>query len=109
MRATITSKLRSNWGYCTFNRMVEVTIELPEAVADVFGATAEARRQRVLEDATIEAYREGRLSHGQVGSLLGLDYWQTEDFFSKRGVPLNYSVADLEADGETLKRVIAKK
>jgi predicted HTH domain antitoxin len=89
--------------------MVEVTIELPEAVAEAFGNTAEARNRRVLEDAAIEAYREGRLSHRQVGSLLGLDYWQMEDLFGRRGVPLNYSIADLEADRGALNDVLGNR
>ena len=89
--------------------MVQVTIDLPEALAEVFGKTAEMRKQRVLEDAAVEAYREGRLSHRQVGKLLGLDYWQMEDFFLKRGVPLNYSVADLEADRATMDDLLGNK
>ncbi len=55
-----------------------------------------------MEDAAIEGYRAGRLSHRQFGEMLGLDYWQAENFLKERGVPLNYSVADLEADNATL-------
>jgi predicted HTH domain antitoxin len=88
--------------------MVQVTIELPEAIAEAFGKTAEARQRAVLEIISIEAYREGQLSHRQAGNLLGLDYWQTEDLFLKRGVPLNYTVADLEADRATLKTVLGE-
>ena len=54
-----------------------------------------------MQDAAIEGYRTGRLPHRQVGEMLGLDYWQTEAFLAERGVPLNYSVADLEADRAT--------
>jgi hypothetical protein len=39
--------------------------------------------------------------------MLGLDYWQSETFLQQRGVPLNYSVADLEADNATLARILA--
>ena len=89
--------------------MVQVTVDLPEGIADAFGNTAEVRGRTLLEDAAMEAYREGRLSHRQVGRALGLDYWQTEDFFRKRGVPLNYSVADLEADRITLNETLDRK
>ncbi|HUS33918.1 MAG TPA: UPF0175 family protein [Verrucomicrobiae bacterium] len=89
--------------------MVQITVDLPDGIADAFGSTAEIRQRTVLEDAGIEAYREGRLSHRQVGSLLGLDYWQTEDLFRKRGVPLNYSVGDLEADRITLNEALDRK
>ena len=39
--------------------------------------------------------------------MLALDYWQTESFLKERGVPLNYSAADLEADTATLAKVLA--
>jgi predicted HTH domain antitoxin len=60
-----------------------------------------------MEDAAIEGYRAGRLSHRQVGEMLELDYWQTEALLKERGVPLNYSVADLEADRVTLDKILA--
>jgi hypothetical protein len=44
---------------------------------------------------------------GVSGEMLTLDYWQTETFFKERGVSLNYSAADLEADNATLARILA--
>ena len=61
-----------------------------------------------MEDAAIQGYRAGRLSHRQAGEMLGLDYWQTETFLKQRGVPLNYSARDLEADALMLKKVLAR-
>lgn len=89
--------------------MIQVTIELPEGVADAFGKTAEARQRTVLEDSAIEAYREARVTQRQVGEILGLDYWQTEAFLLKRGVPLNYGVAELEEDRQTMKNFFGKQ
>jgi predicted HTH domain antitoxin len=60
-----------------------------------------------MEDAAIEGYRAGRVSHRQVGQMLALDYWRTEAFFKERGVPLNCSSADLEADNATLAELLA--
>jgi hypothetical protein len=57
--------------------------------------------RHVLEDVAIEGYRTGRLSHRQFGQMLGLDYWQSEAFLKERGVLLNYTAADLEADSRT--------
>lgn len=85
--------------------MAEVIIKLPDTVARIFGDTPEARARRLAEDAAIEGYRTGRLSHRQVGEMLNLDYWQTDQFFAQRGVPLNYGVADLEADIATLNEI----
>ena len=85
--------------------MVEVIVKLPENVARTFGETPEAIGRQVAENAAIEAYRTGRLIHRQVGEMLGFDYWQSEEFFLEHGVPLNYTVADLETDRPTLDKL----
>lgn len=56
----------------------------------------------------IERYRAGRLSHRQVGEVLGLDYWQTESFLKTRGVMLNYSTDDLEADKAAFEKIFPR-
>jgi predicted HTH domain antitoxin len=87
---------------------MQVTVELSDQIARQWGDTPQAVGRHVLEDAAIERYRAGRLSHRQVGDLLGLDYWQTESFLKQRGVPLNYSPADLDADRATLGKILAR-
>jgi predicted HTH domain antitoxin len=89
--------------------MAEVVIKLPDALAPVFGASAEARSRRVTEDAAIEEYRSGRLSQRQVGEMLNLDYWQTERLLADRGVPMNYGVGDLHADRVTLDQILPRQ
>ena len=86
--------------------MIEVILQLPDALANTFGVTTEARARRLSEDAAIEEYRAGQLSQRQVGEMLGLDYWQTEQLLTERHVPLNYSTADLQADRVTLDEVL---
>jgi predicted HTH domain antitoxin len=86
---------------------MQVTVELPDQVARQWGETPTAVGRHVMEDAAIEGYRAGRLSHRQVGQMLRLDYWQTETFLTERKVPLNYSAADLEADNVALARILA--
>ncbi len=89
--------------------MVEITIKLPDTLALTFGATPEARSQRLKEDAAVEEYRAGHLSQRQVGEMLGLDYWQTERFLTEREVSLNYSLDDLRADRATLDDILARQ
>ena len=86
--------------------MAEITITLPDSLVRAFGATPEARSQRLAEDAAIEEYRAGRLSQRQVGEMLGLDYWQTERFLADHKVSVNYSLGDLQADRATLDEVL---
>ena len=85
---------------------MDVTVVLSDHVAHQWGETPAAVARGVLEDAAVEGYRAGRLSHRQVGELLGLDYWQTESLFQERRVPLSYSVADLESDSVTLDKIL---
>ncbi len=89
--------------------MVEVTIQLPDSLANTFGETPALRARRLIEDAAIEEYRAGRFSQRQVGEILGLDYWETERFLSERNVSLNYSLADLEVDRTTLDKLLGHK
>jgi predicted HTH domain antitoxin len=87
---------------------MDVVVSMPDPVARQWGDTPQAIGRHVVEDAVIERYRAGRLSQRQVGEALGLNYWQTEAFLQGRGVPLNYSVADLEADAVTLEKILPR-
>ena len=85
---------------------MDVVVNMPDPAARQRGDTPRAIGRHVVEDAAIELYRAGRLSHRQVGEALSLDYWQTETFLQKREVPLNYSATDLEADTATLEKIL---
>lgn len=87
---------------------MDVVVNMPDPIARQWGDTPQAIARHVVEDAVIERYRTGRLSHRQVGEALGLDYWQTETFLAERGVPLNYSAADLEADETALDKLFRR-
>lgn len=96
---------RSRTCYCA---VMQITMELPDAVARQLGDTPSAVSRHVLENAAIEGYRSGRLSQRQVGTMLGLDYWQTENFLREHAVPLNYSPAELADDGAALEQILAR-
>jgi predicted HTH domain antitoxin len=85
---------------------MKVTVNMPDQLARQWGDTPDAVARHVIEDVAIEGYRAGRISHRQVGEFLGLDYWQTEIFLKERGVPVNYSSADLDADNATLDKIL---
>lgn len=75
-------------------------ITIPEEVAAVFGTTTEERERGAREALALELYREGKISLRRMGELAGLgsDYWAADRLRIERGVPLNYSLAELEAD-----------
>ncbi|MGH8228356.1 MAG: UPF0175 family protein [Steroidobacteraceae bacterium] len=87
---------------------MDVVVNMPDLLARQWGDDPQAIARGLKEDAVLERYRTGKLSHRQVGEALGLDYWQTEAFLTERGVPLNYSVADLEADELVLERILRR-
>lgn len=62
-----------------------------------------------LEALVVEGYRTGRLSSAEVGVVLGLtDRWEVNRWLAERDVPLNYTIADLEADRRALDQVLGK-
>ena len=86
---------------------MQITMELPDAVARQLGETPADVSRHMLEDAAIEGYRCGRFSQRQVGAMLGLDYWRTETFLRAHQVPLNYSPAELADDGAALEKILS--
>ena len=80
---------------------MQVTVELPDEIAQHLGESGDVPRQ-VLEALAAEGYRAQRLSRHQVSQLLGLDYWQTEEFLTRHEAKRPYSLADLEIDRRSL-------
>ncbi len=89
--------------------MVEVTVRLPDKLALAIGETPHVRARRVLEHIAIGEYCAGRVSHRQVGDVLGLDYWQTERFLTDRSVPQNCALDDLNADRAALGQILERR
>ncbi len=87
---------------------MEVTISLPEDVAKVFSSHGDDLEREVLEATALEGYRESKLSHAQVGRMLGLTRFEVDAFLKDHKVPHNYSVEDLESDRQTLDNLTLK-
>jgi|CXWL01.1.fsa_nt_gi predicted HTH domain antitoxin len=61
-----------------------------------------------LEALAIEGYRTARLSAGEVARILGLaTSIEAQSWLAQRGVELNYSVKDLDADHATLDKLLS--
>jgi hypothetical protein len=76
---------------------MSITVEIPDALAKQF-PTKEAIPRELLEAYAAEAHRTRRMSRRQVGILLGLDRWQTEDFLAKRDALREFTVEDYEME-----------
>ena len=56
----------------------------------------------------IEQYRQGEISCGRLGELLGLSWWEAESFLHERGIDLLYDENDLAEDMVTLQQLRAE-
>jgi len=80
---------------------MQVIVQLPDEFAAHFGQKKDVPRQ-FLESFAAEAYRTHEFSRRQVSQLLGLDYWQTEEFLAKHEAKRPYTLTDLEIDRRSL-------
>lgn len=87
---------------------MEVTIRIPEDVARIISTDPVDLERQILEATALEEYRSGKLSHGQVGRMLGMDRFQVDAFLKEHDVPLNYTLEDLEEDRRTLDELSLK-
>jgi predicted HTH domain antitoxin len=87
---------------------MQITIEIPDAVIAQLKLNGSSVSRELLEAFAVEGYRRGKLSRGQVSELLGLNFWETEEFLKQRGAYLHYDLNDLEQDREALRIALSK-
>ena len=75
---------------------MEVTIQIPDAIAAQAAREGRSVSREMLEAFAVEGYRTEKLSRGQVSELLGLNFWQTEEFLRRHVLELHYDANDLD-------------
>jgi predicted HTH domain antitoxin len=73
--------------------------ELEDQLRRDLGDLGKAARDALL----IDAYRKGKLSIGRLARSLEVSVLEADQWLAERGVPLNYSFEDFEADVQTLR------
>jgi len=68
---------------------MEITLRIPDGVAQRLSAAGGDISRRALEALALEGYREQTLTLYQVSELLGLSRVETEDFLGRHHVPLS--------------------
>ncbi|RJP42121.1 MAG: hypothetical protein C4547_00730 [Phycisphaerales bacterium] len=82
--------------------MITIDTEAESKLREVLGQDMD----RIARDALVaEAYRRGRLSIGQAARLLDLSIDGAYGFMKDRGIPVNYTLADFDADCESLREL----
>jgi hypothetical protein len=64
--------------------------------------------RRALEATALEGYRTQALTRGQVGRLLGLNFWETEAFLKQNQAYLPYDESDLERDRQAIDQALSE-
>jgi predicted HTH domain antitoxin len=86
---------------------MQVTIEIPDAIAEQIERAGLSAARQLLEDFAVEEYRSERLSRGQVSALLGLNFWETEDFLQRHEAYLHFASEEIEQDSHTLRTLLS--
>lgn len=85
---------------------MNLSLDIPSSAVEQFQKAfgpdlSESAREALL----INGYRTGRISLGFVAEVLGLPTrFEAQQWLAERRVPLNYDLAELEADRETLRK-----
>jgi hypothetical protein len=85
---------------------MEITVEIPDEIAQRLDQTWGSLSRRLLEAMTADAYRCGKINTAEVRQILQLpSRVETHAFLKRMGVYLNYDEAELELDLLTLKEL----
>ena len=80
---------------------MQITLELPDDVAQSLEAQVKNLPRALLESFALEGYRSGKLTEEQVRKILGYGTrMQVDGFLKERGVYLDYSPEDLDRETE---------
>ncbi len=77
---------------------LDIPTKLENALREEWGDLSLAAKEALA----IESYRTGRISIGFLAEMLGMGVIEADEWLAKRGVPLNCSQDDLEADRRDL-------
>jgi len=85
---------------------MNVTLEIPDDVAERLTAAGDDLSRRALEALVLEEYKRGRLTRPEMRRLLGFETRAELDTFLKAHEAFGtYTVADLEQDRRDLRRL----
>ncbi len=88
---------------------MQITFDIPEDIADRLRAEAGGSlEQSARESLLIEAYRRGFVSVGRLAEMLGMGVIEADRWLAERQVPINYTREDLEADRQTLDKLLSE-
>ena len=88
---------------------MQITLELPEDIAQGLGSRWKDLPRAALESLALEAYRSQALTAAQLRRLLGFETRMQVDAFLKKHEVYDITAADFEQDRETLRQLRARE
>ena len=88
---------------------MQITVEIPDELAAVLGASGQDLSREALEALGLEAYRQRRLSGHQLQTLLGFPTRYQLDGFLKEHRVETYTAEDFEHDMATIREFEEKR
>lgn len=88
---------------------MQITLDLPEDVAQGLKSKWKDLPRAALESLALEAYRSHALTAAQLRRLLGFEMRMQVDAFLKEHEVYDFTLADFERDRETLRELRAKE
>jgi hypothetical protein len=85
---------------------MQITIEIPDAIAQRMTQRWEVLPRKVLETLVAEAYKTEVITHAEVGRILQIpSRYEIDGFLKQAGAYLHYDVSDFEQDLLTMQRL----
>lgn len=82
---------------------MEITLQIPEKLGFLL-PKREVLSREFLESYAADSYRNERLTRHEVGQLLGLDRWQTEEFLARRQAQRPFGAEDMSLERSSFRR-----
>ena len=87
---------------------VTLSLELPDSIARLLHLDGPECQRRALEMVALEGYRSGDISRRQVGELLGLDFFATEQFLKEHHAIIELSMEEFRESSEAFEGLLRK-
>jgi predicted HTH domain antitoxin len=81
---------------------MEITLRIPDELARSLGAAGTDLSRRSLQALAVDGYRQGDLTQFQVGQLLGLSRFETEEFLARHVDLYDYDPSELDREAAFL-------
>ena len=83
-------------------------MEMPDSFARQLHLDGEKGNRRALELCALQGYQIGDLTRGKVGELLGLSFYETEEFLKKNGAEIKLTLEEFQRNADAIERLISR-